>query len=349
MSNMCFLHMLGILPDEVQNLLLKPDRVFMLLMVCRGLRSIIRREGHAAHLKMQVTVRPKRMFPAGEGLREQLQTVEHLQISSLQLAGRGLRGINDHIYGIAFENRWLRSVDLRDNTLSYSDLYFTAMFLSHHCPLLDRLSIGQNSEDDWALDSAMEIVCGRLPKLRYLDASMMNIGRHGFRRTSELLATATLTELNLAGNHFLNEHVVGILKALTNNTTLTSLNLSGNSFGEKGAKALETMVAVNTTITDLRISSIGAPRDNIVHVLYAIRMKNTTLMRLDISDNLLHYSEETPADLELWLRWGIPALIQAKTPLRHLDISGCQIPASTAERIVEAASGNTTLTSLVMD
>lgn len=331
MSNRCFLDMLGILPPDVQNLLLIPERVIMLLMVCQQLRSIIRREGVEAKLKMQVTVRPKGMYPAAEGVVHRLRTLNYLCITELQLQRTSMRGCFFEIRSIMTALPRLRSLDVSDNGLYNEDIWEITHEMCHLNTSLTKFSISGNSEGA-AMSDCIQHLC---TSLKDLDVSRMSLERQTIRTMAKVLPIASLEKLNLNGNHVHFNNMRRIVRGLAINTSLTSLDLGNNHFWHSTANDMAGLLAKNTTITALGIARIQAR--HACTVLNGITSANTTLTHLDISE--IRFAGLISEDF-------IAAMLRGNTPIRVLDLSNCKMLPWTVVTVAEAVSQHSTLTSL---
>jgi hypothetical protein len=331
MSDMCFLRILGFLPFEVQDLLLKPKRVFMLLMVCKQLRSIIRREGVGDNLKFQVTVRPKDMYPRGAGVVHRLRTLDYLCVTELQLQRTSMRGCFGEIRSILTALPRLRSLDVSDNNLYNTDIWEIAHEMLHLNTSLTKFSIGGNSEGAGMSDFIQQMCTS----LKDLDVSRMSLDTQTIRRMAKVLPIASLKKLNLNGNSMNSRNTHRIVGGLARNTSLTSLDLGNNLFCDLTANHMAGMLAQNTSITALGIARMQAR--HACTVLNGITSANTTLTHLDISE--IRFAGSISEDF-------ITAMLRGNTPIRVLDLSNCKMLPWTVVTVAEAVSQHSTLTSL---
>ena len=303
----------------------------MLLMVCKQLRSIIRREGVGDNLKFQVTVRPKDRYPKGEGVVHRLQTLHYLCVTELQLQRTSMRGCFFEIRSILTALPRLRSLDVSDNNLYTTDIWEIAHEMLHLNTSLTKFSIGGNSEGAGMSDFIQQMCTF----LKDLDVSRMSLETQTIRRMESVLPIASLEKLNLFGNFMTFNNMRRIVRGLAINTSLTSLDLGANNFWNATANDMAGLLAKNTTITALGIARIQAR--HACTVLNGITSANTTLTHLDISE--IRFAGSISED-------SIAAMLRGNTPIRVLDLSNCKMLPWTVVTVAEAVSQHSTLTSL---
>jgi hypothetical protein len=335
MSDMCLLRMIQMLPPDVHDWLLPPERVIMLLMVCQLLRSIIKREGVGDMLRFQVTVRPKDRYLGGAGFLGQLRKLDCLCVTDLQLQRKAMRGCFYNITLILTALPRLRSLNMSDNALYTEDIWRTVDQVLRLNTSLPKQSIGRNTEFG-NLEGYIQDLCTRLTAL---DVSRMRLENNTIRNMARVLPIASLKTLDLNGNFVDVSKTHLIVEALEGNTTLTKLNIGNNYFCHVSAVAFAEVLARNTTITDLGISIIHGFRTRTV--LDGITRANTTIEILDISKQLFTDDESSECLL---------ALLRGETPLSVLNLTGCRMLPWKVEALADIVSQHySTLTDLKLD
>ena len=119
-----------------------------------------------------------------------------------------------------------------------------------------------------------------------LNKTRSDIGNEEVKDIVEIMKNSTnLKKLILKDNKITNDGAKYIGEALAENIPLEELDLSWNQISNEGIAAISTALITNTRLTslDLHFNNIGT--DGIFSIFFTLQKFNTTLKRLNVSDN----------------------------------------------------------------
>ena len=169
----------------------------------------------------------------------------------------------------------------------------TAVDVSYNCDFKhshnndEHVDISNQNLND---DTVFLITCGLYNNttVKKLDLSCNNITDDGALAISNCLKSrAMLREVNLSNNNINEEGAEAIAKALEGNDSLEKLDMMGNNICDVGAKAFGSCLKINCTLCEINLSGNAIQNRGAQGIAQALIKDNSTLQKLDISDNLL--------------------------------------------------------------
>jgi len=182
----------------------------------------------------------------------------------------------------------LTFIDMNGMTLPHSYVKHITHLLAHRSSHIQNLSIVYrclNFDDIAPIFKSLE----QNTRLTALDLSSHYYHTDAIELVDMLRVNKTLTQLNLSNMHLHSQGVQNICQVLTHhNTTLRWLDLTNNyGMTETAIAAIGECITKNKHITTLHLAHVNLNTNKIAIIAQAMK-HNSTITRLDVSDNRIH-------------------------------------------------------------
>ena len=271
------------IPHEQRRQILPIERVFILRVVSRGMRTAIMDARFAMCIKAcptKISHDATYVPSLATSLHKMLQwcTIVSLDLTRACTFQEDMKTLSSTLRNCTS----LTHLNLSGNEIDSDGVFFLSESLLH-CTLLAHLNLRNNRiRNKYAFKMLAKVLC-KCP-ITHLSLEDNYIKNEGLRKL--LPMCTSLAHLNLRYTCIGNEQVQTLAVMLPQCTSLTYLDLASNSIGNEGVRSLAAVLPRCTSLTHLDLGTNKIENEG-VQLLEAMRLQCTILRHLNLVYNYI--------------------------------------------------------------